>query len=98
MPCLLVALAAQPVERGQLNIAKQFSDSVHPFIRSYCSSCHGKEKPQAQLDLTSYSSVDSVSSDLAHWSSVLDKLAAKQMPPPRAAKQPSASERENVIA
>src|SRR5262249_31658939 len=65
---------------------------------SYCSSCHGKEKSQAQLDLTSYTNVDTVTADIAHWITVLDKLAAKQMPPPSAAKQPSSAEREAVIA
>ncbi len=79
-------------------LEKQFVGTVRPFMQTYCVSCHGKVKPQAQLDLTAYASLASVARDYPHWSLVLEKLDAKQMPPPSVGKQPSAPQREAVIA
>src|SRR5206468_4039351 len=91
-PVFCLAFAAQTVARPipSLDLDKQFASTVRPFVAAYCASCHGKQKPQAQFDLTAYSSTESVLRDFAHWSRALDKLAAEQMPPPNAANQPSA--------
>ena len=83
--------------RPQPDLEKQFAVTVRPFVQSYCSACHTGEKAQAQLDLTAYTSMASVVRDDPHWSRVLEKLAAKQMPPPSFGKQPSDREREAVI-
>src|SRR5206468_4099181 len=71
-------------------LEQQFVGTVRPFLQTYCVSCHGKEKPQAQLDLSAFTSLASVSRDYPHWTLVLEKLAAKQMPPPNPGKQPPA--------
>ncbi len=78
-------------------LEQKFTGTIRPFMQTYCVSCHGKEKPQAQLDLTSYASMASVARDYPHWALVLEKLDAKQMPPPNVARQPSAKQREAVI-
>lgn len=88
--------AAPDKTRPQLE--QKFTGTVRPFLQTYCISCHGKVKPQAQLDLTSFTSMASVAKDYPHWSLVLEKLAAKQMPPPNVGKQPSSGLREAVIA
>ena len=84
--------------RSRPELEQQFAGTVRPFLQTYCVSCHGKEKPQAQLDLTAYTSLASVARDYPHWSLLLEKLAAKQMPPPAAGMQPPAAQREAVIA
>ncbi len=90
-----VSDAAAP-NRNQLDL--QFAGVIRPFLQSYCVACHGKEKPQAQLDLTAYASLASVARDYPRWSLVLEKLAAKQMPPPNVGSPPAARQREAVIA
>ena len=85
-------------DRTRPELEQRFAGTVRPFMQAYCVSCHGKERPQAQLDLSAYASMASVSRDYPHWSLVLEKLAAKQMPPPNAGKQPPARQREAVIA
>jgi mono/diheme cytochrome c family protein len=92
------ASSADTSARTRPNLEQQFTGTIRPFMQTYCVSCHGKEKPQAQLDLTAYVSIASVAQDYPHWSLVLEKLAAKQMPPPSVDKQPSASQRDAVIA
>ncbi len=79
-------------------LERRFRSEVKPFLQSYCFSCHGKDKPQGQLDLTSFTSMASVAKDYPHWSLAMEKLSAKQMPPPAVPKQPSAKQREAVIS
>ena len=83
---------------ARLQLEQRFTGTIRPFMQSYCISCHGKNKPQAQLDITSYTSLASVTRDYAHWSLMMEKLTAKQMPPPNIGKQPSSSQREAVVA
>src|SRR5690242_16481254 len=85
-------------EAARADLEQRFTGTVRPFLQAYCVSCHGKEKPQAQLDLTAYTSMASAARDYPHWALALEKLAAKQMPPPSAGKQPTAVQRDAVIA
>lgn len=87
---------ATPDTRRQI-LEKQFTRTVRPFLEEYCNACHGKDKPQAQLDLSIYASMDSVTKDFAHWSLVLDKLVDRQMPP-KDSEMPSDKQRDAVIA
>ncbi len=99
-PALLAWAGASGVSRPDATapeLEKQFAGTVRPFMQTYCVSCHGKDKPQAQLDLTAYVNVASVARDYAHWSTVIEKLNAKQMPPPNVGRQPSAGQRDAVV-
>ncbi|MES2462289.1 MAG: DUF1592 domain-containing protein [Armatimonadota bacterium] len=79
-------------------LEKEFARTVRPFMQTYCASCHGSDKPEAQLDLTSYATMSSVVKDFPHWSLVLERISVKQMPPPEMSPQPSAKQREAVMA
>jgi hypothetical protein len=83
--------AASPVPLDQ-----QFTQTVRPFVAQYCAPCHSGAKPTAQLDLKSYTTMDSVVSDHPRWALVLQKLTAKEMPP-KAMPQPSDEARQQVI-
>jgi len=84
-------------EKTEQVLESQFKTTVKPFVKTYCVSCHGKDKPQAQLDLSVYTSLAAVSRDFQHWTTVLDKLDAHQMPPAGSA-QPSAAKVHSVVA
>ncbi len=60
-------------------------------MEEYCYSCHGKEKQKADLNLSVYTTIDSVAQDYPRWQSVLDKLDAEEMPPDDAKRQPDAA-------
>ena len=101
LPCLLLLSAMSGTATSnptRSELERRFSSVIQPFLQAYCASCHGKEKPQAQLDLTAYASMASVGRDYAHWALVLEKLAAQQMPPPGIGNQPSVKQRDAVIA
>src|SRR6185503_17975413 len=71
-------LASDPT---QLELERGFTNTVRPFLETYCITCHGQEKPKADLDLSPYSTMDAVVRDHLHWELVLEKLQAAEMPP-----------------
>src|SRR5438093_4165994 len=82
-------LSDAAVERG-------FTDTVQPFLNTYCTSCHSGEKAPAQLDLRKYTTTESVVEDYSRWNRVLARLTAHEMPP-KQMKQPSDEERQQVV-
>jgi hypothetical protein len=90
---LRVTAAADAVNS---DLEHRFSQTVRPFLTSYCVGCHGGANPAAQFDLRQYSTVAAVVQDYARWNLVLEKLTAKEMPP-KVAPQPPADVRQEVI-
>jgi hypothetical protein len=76
-------------------LERRFSQTIKPFLNTYCMSCHGTATPMAQFDLKPYTNLQSVVSDFGHWSIVLDKLASNSMPP-KGLKQPAPEARKAV--
>jgi hypothetical protein len=93
----MIAIAAIPAaEAANSGLDQQFAQTVRPFIARYCIGCHSGETPAAQLDLKAYSTMDTVVRDHPRWALVLDKLTARQMPPPPLP-QPPPEARQQVI-
>ncbi len=98
--CAIVALqtvsgADSAAEWGVLK--RDFRDVVSPFLKTYCTGCHGGEKPKAKFDLSPYASLESVANDLGHWKLVLERLREEEMPPEKANKFPDSPLRQRVI-
>ena len=94
---IFIALAGDAAP-DSASLDRQFTTSIHPFVENYCVSCHGKEKAKAELDLTKYTTLESVTRDHPRWGQVLEKLTAAEMPPEKAKHQPTEEERKAVIA
>ncbi|HUS05382.1 MAG TPA: DUF1587 domain-containing protein, partial [Bryobacteraceae bacterium] len=77
-------------------LQREFTQTVRPFLTSYCIGCHSGDKPAAQFDLGQYTGVESVARDYPRWNLVLEKLAANEMPP-KQLKQPPAETRQQVM-
>ena len=77
-------------------LERTLSQTVRPFLTSYCVGCHGSAAPAAQFDLSSYNTLAAVIRDYPRWNLVLEKLTAKEMPP-RPAPQPPDAARQAVI-
>src|SRR5689334_21404071 len=96
MTCVgAAALSAEPTE-GEL--ARAWKDVVAPFVRTNCTGCHGQEKREGKLDLTTFSSLNQVAEGHQTWETVRERLESKEMPPEDAKKQPTAAERAAVVA
>ena len=88
--------AAAPAS-ADADLERQLTQTVRPFLATYCTGCHAGAAPKAGLDLQQYSTLASVVRDHDHWALVLQKLAAGAMPPPTAVTQPPAAARQRVI-
>ena len=92
--CIAVPMNAAPP--GEPDPAHEFTETVRPFLSTYCITGHGGEKPTAQLDLRQYATPESVVEDYSRWNRVLARLTAREMPP-KQMKQPSDEARQLVI-
>jgi hypothetical protein len=92
--CLVAPMnAAGPADT---DLKRGFTQTVQPFLNTYCTSCHGGARPAAQLDLRQYSTTESVVQDFPRWNRVLARLTAREMPPGQAS-QPPDQARQHVI-
>ncbi len=82
-------------QRGALR--RDFQELVRPFLKTYCTGCHGGEQPKAKFDLSPYASLESVTGDLGHWKLVLERLRAEEMPPEEAKELPDRELRQRVV-
>src|SRR5262245_32750733 len=51
-----------------------FDESVLPFLKTYCVGCHGADKPKGDLDLSPFTTLESVAKDHKRWALVLERL------------------------
>jgi hypothetical protein len=86
--------AAEP---KQEDVARQFDSEVRPFLKTYCVSCHGGAKPESDLDLSTFATLESVTKDHARWALVLDRLKAGDMPPEDAESRPTDESRIAIV-
>ena len=70
-------------------------DAVRPFVQTYCSQCHGNDKPKGDVNLTADVTPAGVAKSHRQWTAVVEQLRAGEMPPERA-KQPPAEDRRKV--
>jgi mono/diheme cytochrome c family protein len=92
-----IVLAAASPDPAPAQLDRDFSDTIHPFFQTYCIKCHGKDKPEADLDISAYSSMAAVVKDGRRWSLLLEKLKAGEMPPKKAKLHPLPEERQRAI-
>jgi hypothetical protein len=77
-------------------LARQFQQTVRPFLAAYCTGCHSGNEAAASLDLQRYTTPDSVVHDFSDWTRVSRQLTTHAMPP-KEMKQPPAALRQQVI-
>jgi mono/diheme cytochrome c family protein len=88
--------SASAADSANSALERTLSQTVRPFLTSYCVGCHGSAAPAAQFDLSSYNTLAAVIRDYPRWNLVLEKLTAKEMPP-KPTPQPSDAARQAVI-
>ena len=79
--------------------ANEFSDTVKPFVATYCTGCHGSkvQKGDRRFDTLSMSVADMAQKETAiMWQDMLDKLNLGEMTPKRK-RQPSEKEVRAVV-
>jgi hypothetical protein len=61
--------------------AHAFEQTVKPFIKSNCLTCHSARRKKGDLNLEQYQSIEAVTEDADRWEEVIRKLRAGEMPP-----------------
>ena len=74
-----------------------FEEEVRPFLRKYCSSCHGAKQQKAGLRVDNLDPDLVSGSDADHWQEVLDLINVGEMPPGDAIRKPTADERRAAV-
>src|SRR3954470_9290671 len=92
----LVAPVLTGAQKPESVLAREFSETVRPFVQEYCAECHGGAQPEAQIDLTSFTTMSTVLQDLSHWTLLMERLNHQEMPPDFE-RQPPAMLRQRVI-
>ena len=99
---LTLLLVVSPTVRAQdfsdEVLEREFRSTVVPFLKAYCLDCHGKNRQEAKLNLSGYTTADKVASSHQVWETVLERIASKEMPPEKAKHQPAAQHRKAVVA
>src|SRR5260370_1257206 len=97
LSCGMIGQSTGAVRLAGQTLEQRFAESVQPFLKNYCLSCHGTTKQQAKLDLSGYTSVAAVAKDESVWGRVRERLEATEMPPQKAPRQPTPHERRAVL-
>lgn len=53
----LVSSWLNAADSSNIELERKFTQTVRPFLASYCVGCHGGASPAAQFDLRHYSTV-----------------------------------------
>lgn len=77
--------------------ASDFDKDVRPLLVTYCVECHKPGKAKGDLDLSRFASADQAARSPEVWEDVLQRMAAKEMPPEKS-KQPTADEVARITA
>ena len=83
-------------EAKRTELEGSFTRSVKPFLETYCVSCHGQNRPAAQLDLSGFTTMAAFMQDGRRWSQILERLKAEEMPP-KGALQPGPQQRRAAL-
>lgn len=79
------------------SLQKSFDNSVAPFLKTYCRDCHGADVQEAKLDLSEFTSAESVADAHQVWEILRDRVAADEMPPRDAEPRPAEKERQAFL-
>ena len=88
------AAVAMPTPAG---LGARFDTVVAPFVKTYCLECHSGDKPEAELDLSTLTSM-TAAVDEPRWGLVLEMLESGEMPADDARTQPTAPARAQAVA
>ena len=82
---------------GLRNLRNDYGSKALPVLKEYCLGCHSTEKQKGDLDLERFTSLSEVMKHSKVWQGVVEQIALGEMPP-KEKPQPSAAEREKLLA
>jgi hypothetical protein len=97
---LMVSVPAHPqstqndnFEALQKNAKQTYDKQIVPFIKTYCSECHGEKKRKGDITFQYAFKTPGAANFRKLWQDSVANVKAGDMPPEKAGKQPTADER-----
>ncbi len=76
-------------------LEKAYQPEIHGLVQKYCADCHSEKRAEADVDLTTFTTLAEVRKHPQVWQKVGEMLDSGQMPPKKA-RQPSELERTRL--
>jgi hypothetical protein len=97
-PCLAETNPASPEEAAlRSDATKTFKEHVEPFVKNYCTKCHGGGRAKANINLEVDLKDPGRGTAFVHWKKAVANVKVHDMPPDDAARQPTEEERLQFI-
>lgn len=94
---ILLAVGSPPVPVIAADSpADEYVKTVRPLLAKYCYECHDNQKPEADLDLTTFATLADVKKATKVWQKIGDMIDGGQMPPKDATEKPTADEKKTL--
>ncbi|NDE99710.1 MAG: DUF1592 domain-containing protein, partial [Verrucomicrobia bacterium] len=97
LPNLTVAAEAGDLAALQAEAKASFRDGVAPFVKTYCTECHGDKKRKGGINFLSALKNPGDSAASKRWKQALVSVRTHDMPPTDADKQPTEAERQKFL-
>jgi len=100
LPFLLLLAAcsvdgrADPAPAGT---GEDYATKVKPLLKQFCLDCHSTKAKKGSLDLERFATLEQLRKDIKPWQQTIEMLEAGEMPP-KNKPQPTAEERQRLIA
>jgi hypothetical protein len=97
-PCRAEADAVGADEAAlRADARKTFKENVEPFVKAYCTKCHGGGRAKANVNLEVDLKDPGRGTAFLHWKKAVANVQVHDMPPEDAARQPTDEERLQFI-
>ena len=98
LPCLAESdREAAEAAALRADARKTFKEHVEPFVKTYCTKCHGGGRAKANVNLEVDLKDPGRGAAFVHWKKAVANVKMHDMPPEDAAKQPTDEERLRFI-
>ncbi len=67
----------------------KFQESIVPFLKQHCESCHSGEEPEAKFDVTEFYDPSKVADSLTSWQFLVSRVTIGDMPPAEQSDRPT---------
>jgi mono/diheme cytochrome c family protein len=99
---LIVPCQAEPEDDGdftalQADAKKSFQEGVAPFVKTYCTRCHGQDRQKGGINFQPALSNPENAASAKRWKQALANVTTHDMPPEDAKKQPTDEERQQFL-
>ncbi len=97
LPCPAVPADAGDFTALQVDAKKTFQEKVAPFMKNYCSRCHGQDRQKGGINFYPALNTPGTAESAKRWRQALANVRAHDMPPADVEKQPTEAERQQFL-